>query len=125
MAAASMADFYRGKTITLLIGSGVGGGTDSWARMVGQYLGAHVPGHPSIVPENMPGAAGLKMTGYLYNASPRDGSAIGLPTAGTLLEPLLGGQGAKFDPMKRNFIGSPVHDTTVCVARRDAPVQSL
>ena len=125
VAAQSVQDFYKGKTITLLIGIGVGGGTDAWARTVGQYIGRHIPGNPSVVPENMPGAAGLKMTDYIYNAAPRDGSVIGLPNAGILLEPLLGGQGASFDPMKLNFIGSPDRDTTVCVARKDAAVQSL
>jgi len=125
VAAQSVQDFYRGKTITLLIGIGVGGGTDAWARTVGQYIGRHIPGNPSVVPENMPGAAGLKMTGYIYNAAPRDGSVIGLPNAGILLEPLLGGQGANFDPMKLNFIGSPDRDTTVCVARKDAAVRTL
>ena len=108
VAAQSVQDFYKGKTITLLIGIGVGGGTDAWARTVGQYIGRHIPGNPSVVPENMPGAAGLKMTDYIYNAAPRDGSVIGLPNAGILLEPLLGGQGAGFDPMKLNFIGSPI-----------------
>lgn len=124
-AAQSVEDFYKGKTITLLIGIGVGGGTDAWARTVGSYIGRHIPGNPSVVPENMPGAAGLKMTDYLYNAVPRDGSVIGLPNGGILLEPLLGGRGVNFDPMKLNFLGSPDRDTTVCVARKDAPVQSL
>ena len=124
-AAQSPQDFYRGKTVTLLIGIGVGGGTDAWARTLGQYIGRHIPGNPSVVPENMPGAAGLKMTDYIYNAAPQDGSVIGLPNAGILLEPLLGGQGAKFDPMKLNYIGSPDRDTTVCVARKDAPVQTV
>lgn len=124
-AAQAAQDFYKDKTITLLIGIGVGGGTDTWARTVGHYISSHIPGNPSVVPENMPGAAGLKMTDYLYNAAPRDGLVIGLPNAGILLEPLLGGSGANFDPMKLNYIGSPSRDTTVCVARQDAPVQSL
>ena len=118
-------DFYKGKTITLLIGIGVGGGTDLWARTVGQHISSHISGNPTVVPENMPGAAGLKMTDYLYNAAPRDGLTIGVPNAGILLEPLLGGGGVSFDPMKLNYIGSPSHDTTVCVARKDAPVQTL
>lgn len=124
-AAQAAPDFYKGKTITLLIGIGVGGGTDTWGRTVGRYIGTHIPGNPSVVPENMPGAAGLKMTDYLYNAAPRDGLTIGVPNAGILLEPLLGGGGVSFDPMKLNYIGSPSHDTTVCVARKDAPVQTL
>ena len=81
-AAQSVHDFYRGKTVTLLIGIGVGGGTDAWARTLGEYIGRHIPGNPSVVPENMPGAAGLKMTDYIYNAAPQGGSVIGLPNAG-------------------------------------------
>jgi tripartite-type tricarboxylate transporter receptor subunit TctC len=123
--AQAASDFYKDNTITLLIGIGVGGGTDTWGRTVGRYIGSHIPGNPSVVPENMPGAAGLKMTDYLYNAASRDGLTIGLPNAGILLEPLLGGSGTSFDPMKLNYIGSPSRDTTVCVARNDAPVQTL
>jgi tripartite-type tricarboxylate transporter receptor subunit TctC len=123
--AQSAENFYTGRTVTLLIGIGVGGGTDAWARTLGRYIGHHIPGHPTIVPQNMPGAAGLKMTGYLYNAAARDGSVFGLPNAGILLEPLLGGAGAHFDPLKLSWIGSPDRDTTVCVARKDAPVQTV
>jgi tripartite-type tricarboxylate transporter receptor subunit TctC len=118
-------DFYKGKTITLLIGSGVAGGTDAWSRTLAKHIGRHIPGNPSVVPVNMPGAAGLKMTNYLYNAAPKDGTVFGNPNGGIVLEPLLGGQGANFDPTRLSWIGSPDRDTTVCVARKDAAVQSV
>jgi tripartite-type tricarboxylate transporter receptor subunit TctC len=124
-AAQSVASFYKGKVVTLLIGVGVGGGTDAWARTLAKHITRYIPGIPAVVPQNMPGAGGLKMTNYLYNAAPKDGLVFGLPNAGIALEPLLGGQGANFDPMKLNWIGSPDRDTTVCVARKDAPVQSI
>jgi tripartite-type tricarboxylate transporter receptor subunit TctC len=73
----------------------------------------------------MPGAGGLKMTNYLYNAAPRDGTVFGNPNGGIVLEPLLGGPGASFDATRFSWIGSPDHDTTVCVARKDAAVQSI
>jgi tripartite-type tricarboxylate transporter receptor subunit TctC len=118
-------DFYKGKNLTVLIGLGVGGGNDTWARLLSKYIGRYIPGHPTIVPTNMPGAGGLKMTSYLYNAAPKDGTVIGVGNSGIALEPLLGGQGITFEPLKMNWIGSPSRDTNVCVARKDAPVQSI
>ncbi len=124
-AADAVEQFYRGRAVTILIGLGVGGGNDIWARMVAKYIGRHIPGHPTVVPSNMTGAGGLKMMGYLYNAAPKDGSVIGLPNAGIAFEPLLGGQGITFDPLKLNWIGSPASDLSACVARKDAPVRSI
>ena len=124
-AAQSVESFYNGKTVTLVIGSGVAGGTDAWARTLAKHIGRHIPGNPPVVPVNMPGAGGLKMTNYIYNAAPKDGTSFGNPNGGILLEPLLGGQGANFDATKLSWIGSPDRDTTVCVARRDAEVQSV
>src|ERR1700722_3120936 len=68
--------FYHGKTIQLLIGYSPGGGYDTYARVLARHLGDHIPGHPSIVPQNMPGAGSLRATNYLYNVAPKDGSAI-------------------------------------------------
>src|SRR5215470_5724839 len=112
--------FYKGKTVTLLIGSGVAGGTDAWSRTIARHMGQHIPGNPSVVPVNMPGAGGLRMTNYLYNAAPKDGTMFGTPNGGIVLEPLLGGQGASFDTTKLSWIGSADHDSVVCVARKDA-----
>jgi len=123
--AQSVENFYKDKTVSLLIGFGVGGGSDAWSRTLARHMGRHIPGKPNIVPQNMPGAGGLKMTNYIYNAAPKDGTVFGLTNAGIPLEPLLGGKGISFDPLKLNWIGSPDLDTTVCVARKDASVQSL
>jgi tripartite-type tricarboxylate transporter receptor subunit TctC len=124
-AAQGVEKFYGGNTVTLLIGFGVGGGTDAWGRTVAAHIGSHIPGHPKVVPQYMPGAGGLKMTNYLYNAAPKDGSVFGLTNAGIPLEPLLKGKGVNFDPMKLNWIGSPDRDTTICVASKDAPVKTM
>jgi len=123
--AQSAAGFYQGKTVTLLIGSGVAGGTDAWSRTLARHMGQHIPGNPSVVPVNMPGAGGLRMTNYLYNAAPKDGTMFGTPNGGIVLEPLLGGQGASFDTTKLSWIGSADHDSVVCVARKDAAVRSV
>lgn len=119
------ADFFRGKTIHLLIGYGVGGEDDLWARMIAKHMSRHIPGEPVIVPQNMPGAAGLVVANRLANASPKDGTTIGLINRGIPFEPLLGGGGTNFDPAKLSWIGSPSRDTAVCAARKDAAVQTM
>src|SRR5689334_8950355 len=125
-AAAQTADgFYKGKTVTILIGSGVAGGTDAWSRTLARHIGRYIPGNPSVIPVNMPGAAGLKMTNYLYNAAPRDGTEFGNPNGGIVLEPLLGRPVASSDATKLSWTGSPDHGRAVCVARKDAAVQSV
>jgi tripartite-type tricarboxylate transporter receptor subunit TctC len=121
----AVSDFYKGKTVTVLIGFGPGGGNDAWARTVGAHIGKYLPGNPGVVPQNMPGAGGLKMTKYLYAAAPKDGAVFGLTNPGIPVEPLLGGKGADFDALKINWIGSPTIDTTVCAARSDSPVKTM
>lgn len=118
-------DFYKGRTINLLIGFGPGGGSDAWARTIARHIGKHVPGSPTVVPQNMPGAGGLKLINFLYNAAPKDGTTFGLVNRGIPLEPLFGGAGTQFDSLKMNWIGSPDRDTTVCAAREDAPVKTM
>jgi tripartite-type tricarboxylate transporter receptor subunit TctC len=123
--AAQEADFFKGKTVNILIGFGPGGANDVWARTIAKHMTRYLPGHPTIVPQNAPGAGGLKLMNTLYNVSPKDGTAIGLVNRGIPLEPLLGGQGVQFDPMKMTWIGSPDKDITVCAARKDAPVRTM
>jgi len=126
IASAPAADgFFAGKTITILIGFGVGGEDDLWARTIARHLGDHISGHPAIIPENAPGAGGLLVANRLYNTVPKDGTVIGLMNRGIPFEPLLGGQGDQFDALKFNYIGSPGRDTTVCAARKDADVKTM
>ncbi len=70
----AVAEFYKGKTISLLIGFGAGGGYDTYSRVLARHFGKHIPGNPTIVPKNMPGSGGLKVANYLFNAAPRDGT---------------------------------------------------
>ena len=118
-------EFYKGKTISLLIGFGVGGEDDLWARTIARHLGNHIPGNPTVVPQNAPGSGGLLVANRLYNTVPKDGTVIGLMNRGIPFEPLLGGQGDQFDALKFNYIGSPGRDTTVCAARKDADVKTM
>jgi tripartite-type tricarboxylate transporter receptor subunit TctC len=119
------AEFFKGRNVNLLIGFGVGGDDDLWGRVIARHMGSHIPGQPTVVPQNVPGAAGLLVANRLYNVAPKDGTVIGIINRGIPFEPLLGGQGAQFDPLKLNWIGSPNRDTTVCAARKDATVQTM
>lgn len=119
------APFFQGKTVTLLIGFGPGGGNDIWARMVARHIGKHIPGNPTIVSQNLPGGGGLLVANQLYNVSPKDGTVIALINRGIPVEPLLGGTGTQFDPLKFNWLGSPDQDTAICVSRTDSGVTTM
>lgn len=118
-------EFYKDRTMTLLIGFGSGGGNDIWARMIARHMGRHIPGNPTIIPQNLPGGGGLLVANQLYNVSPKDGSVIALINRGIPMEPLLGGIGTQFDPLKFNWLGSPDRDTAICVARKDSGVTTI
>lgn len=124
-AAQSSAEPFKGRTISIIVGFGAGGANDAWARTIARHLPRHWPGSPSVIVQNQPGAGGLALMNQLYAVAPRDGTVIGLVSRGIPLEPLLGGQGVKFEPREMTWIGSPDRDTTVCAARRDAAVRSM
>jgi tripartite-type tricarboxylate transporter receptor subunit TctC len=129
-ARAQAADFYRGKTIRMLIGAGPGGGYDIAGRLVAAHMGRHIPGEPTFVVENMQGASGLTMTNYLYNRVPRDGTVIGMPNAGIPLEPRVklltrAGGSANFDVGRLGWLGSSVRQTQVLYAPVSATAQSV
>lgn len=123
--AQSTAEFYKGKSIQLLVGFGPGGEDDVWARVISKHIGNHIPGNPGMVPVHAPGSGGLLVVNRLYNAAPKDGSVVGMINRGIPFEPLLGGQGTQFDPLQLNYVGSPGRDTTVCAARKDAPAKTV
>jgi tripartite-type tricarboxylate transporter receptor subunit TctC len=116
---------FAGRTISLMIGFGPGGANDVWARAIARHMSKFLPGNPTIVPQNFPGAGGLRLMNELYNVSPKDGTVIGLVNRGLPFEPLLGGANVRFDPLKMNWIGSPDRDITVCASRKDAQVQTM
>ena len=105
--AQNAAEFYPGKTLTLTVGYSVGGGYDTYARVLGRHMGKHLPGNPSIVLQNMPGAGSLKAANYLYNVAPKDGTAFGMFGRGIALEPLIGSSNAaQFDATKVDLFES-------------------
>ena len=117
--------FYKGRQVNLLIGFGPGGANDVWGRIIARHIGRHIPGNPAVVPQNATGAGTLKLALQLANASPADGTVFGLISRGIPLEPLLGDKTVPFNPPRMGWIGSPDQDTTVCVARKDAPATSM
>jgi tripartite-type tricarboxylate transporter receptor subunit TctC len=111
--AQSVADFYRGKTINLLIGVGVGGEYDLQARLVARHIGKHIPGNPNVVPQNMVGAGGINMANNLYNTAPRDGTAIAMMGNNFPASQAVGAKNVKFDAGKMQWLGTiaPVVET--------------
>src|ERR1019366_2417019 len=107
-------DFYHGRTVTLYVGYSVGGGYDNYARVLARHLGNHIPGNPSIVPQNMPGAGSLRALNYLYNAAPRDGTAIATFGRGLAMEPLIGSSPTQFDARKLVWLGSGSDEISLC-----------
>jgi tripartite-type tricarboxylate transporter receptor subunit TctC len=120
----SVEQFYRGKTINIYIGSGAGGGYDAYARALARHMSKYIPGHPAVVPQNMPGAGGNKAAGYVYSVAPRDGTAIGALFPGGILAPLLTDTPIQHDPAKFIFVGSANSDVYTCVAHAESPIKS-
>jgi tripartite-type tricarboxylate transporter receptor subunit TctC len=108
--------FYAGKTVELYIGYSAGGGYDAYARLVARHLGKHVPGNPTVVPVNMPGAGSLKLANWLSSVAPRDGTVLGAVARGVAFAPLLDVRGTDYDAAKFNWIGSANDEVSVCVA---------
>ena len=128
--AQSVAEFYRGKNIEMLIGGAVGGGYDLAGRTVANHMGRHIPGNPSFVVRNLPGATSLIMTNQLYNGAKRDGTVIGMPTSNIPLEQRLklispDGANVKFDITRFGWIGTPVQEPQITWVWHTAPAQSL
>jgi tripartite-type tricarboxylate transporter receptor subunit TctC len=115
-------DFYRGRTVALIIGYSVGGGYDLYGRQVARYLGAHIPGHPTVVPQNMPGAGSLKAAEYVYNVAPKNGATIAIVSRGMAVEPLLGH--ARYDGTKFTWLGSVTDEISLCVTWHAASVKT-
>ena len=123
--AESVGDFYANHSITLYIGSGAGGGYDVYGRAMARHLGDHIPGHPSVIVQNMVGAAGIKALQYLYNAAPKDGTAIAAPYNTTAFQPLLLDKKPKYDALKIDWIGSMGKHQNICVAWHGSAFKSF
>jgi len=123
--ALAQSDFYRGKTVNLVVSASAGGGYDIMGRTIAKYLGKHIPGNPRVIVSNMPGAGGLTAMNYLYRNAPKDGSFIGSVQNNLPFEPLLGTKEAIYDPTKFNWLGSPSVEVGLVVVWRTVRVDSI
>jgi tripartite-type tricarboxylate transporter receptor subunit TctC len=123
-AAQSAADFYRGKTLTLIVGYSVGGGYDTYARVLARHMVRHLPGTPSIIVQNMPGAGSLRAANYLYAVAPKDGSVFGIFSRGMAMEPLIGSSATQYDSRKFTWLGSATNEVSVCATWHTSAVKN-
>jgi tripartite-type tricarboxylate transporter receptor subunit TctC len=118
-------DTFAAKSVAMIIGFGPGGGYDLWGRTVGRHIGRHLPGAPTVTPQNMPGAGSYAAASYIFNIAPKDGSVLGIIARDAALGPLSGATGARFDPTRLSWIGTPTKETNVCVAYHTSQVKSV
>src|SRR5258708_26313481 len=116
---------FAGKTVTMYIGFGPGGGYDLWARVVARHIGAHLPGNPTVNAQNLEGAGSYRAANFIYNVAPKDGTALALIARDAVLGPLTGAPGAQFDATKFSWLGTPAIETNVCIAYHTSPVKTV
>ena len=121
----AQANFYQGKTIRIVVGSSTGGGYDLWARVLARYYGKYLPGNPTILVQNMPGAASIVATNYLYNVAKPDGLTLGAILPAIYFDQLVGRPEVKFDFAKIGWIGSPEQNDIIHYMRADSPYRSI
>ena len=123
--AQSAADFYAGRSVELLVGSGAGGATDISARVIASFLEKHIPGNPNVIVKNMPGGGSVTMTNYLFRSAAKDGTALGYSLPGILTAQLLEPRRARFDGRELNWIGSAFKYTGIISVLSDAPATTI
>jgi len=121
-ASQSVEEFYKGRNVSMVIGFSAGSGYDVYARLLARYMGRYIPGHPTFIPQNMPGAGSLCAAQYLYNVAPKDGSAIGTLSRSMPVEPLLGD--AKFDGRKFTWIGNIANNNSLCATWHSTAIKT-
>lgn len=120
-----VADFYKGKTLTIVVGHEPGTGFDVYARVLQRHLRRHIPGNPGVVVQNMPGVGGIAAANWLYNAAPRDGTVVSSFVYTVPFEPLMANNAARFDPTKFNWIGNMEEGVAVCGLSKAAGVATF
>ena len=124
-AAQDLTSVYKGQQIKLIISSATGGGYDAYARTIARHMGSHMPGNPSILPQNMPGAGGVKAANYLYTVAPKDGLTIGNLQNTVAFEPMYENKQATFDTAKFNWLGSPSKEVALLAVWHTVPPNSI
>jgi tripartite-type tricarboxylate transporter receptor subunit TctC len=123
--AQTVADFYKGKTIQVVVGFGVGGGYDLYARVLGRYLGKHLPGHPNVVVQNMEGAGSVRAANFVYAGSPQDGTVIAAVNQNAPMYQMLGGAGAKFEAAGMQWLGSMANSNGLLYTWHTSGIKTL
>ena len=118
----AVADFYRGKTVRLIVGFSAGGGYDAYTRLIGRHLQKHIPGNPSIIVENMAGAGSIILANHMFNAAPKDGTVIGNFSGQIILEQQFGNPAVQFDLAKYRFLGVPIGETYLLLATKKSGI---
>ena len=113
-AAGEVADFYRGKSFSIVVGHETGTGFDTYSRLLARHIGRHIPGNPSIVVQNVVGASGISAANWLYNVAPKDGSVMATFVHTAVFEPIMGNAAARFDPAKFTWIGNIDDGIGIC-----------
>ena len=121
----SVADFYKGRTVTIVYGFGAGGTYGKYSLMLAEYLSKHIPGHPQVIAQSMPGAGGLRAANFAFNAMPKDGSSLYMPVDSLIISQLLRPKKVKFKSDGFIWLGSVVQSNSVIVVRRDAGIDKL
>jgi len=120
-----VAAFYAGRNLNLIEGFNTGGGADLYTRLVAAHWVHHIPGHPNIVVQNMPGAGSMTAANHVFNVSPRDGSEIGLFAGNIAVDPVIGGVPSQYDSRKFNWIGAPAAESDVCIASKNSSFKTF
>jgi tripartite-type tricarboxylate transporter receptor subunit TctC len=123
--AAAQESFYKGKTLRIVVATSAGGGFDAYTRMIARHLGKHIPGNPSILVENMPGAGHRIGANHVYKVAKPDGLTLGHFQGGLFLGQAVGEQGIQFDALKYEFIGAPVKDNRACAITKASGITSM
>ncbi|MAQ21015.1 MAG: hypothetical protein CMD52_05870 [Gammaproteobacteria bacterium] len=118
-------NFYAGRTITILVGSGAGGTTDISSRVIAEHLKRHIPGNPAIIVQNLPGGGSVTMTNYLYRSAPKDGSVLGYSLPGIITAQMMEPRRARFDGRKLNWIGSALKYTGIISVMSTSPATTI
>src|SRR5262245_27181215 len=118
-------DFYKGKTVRIIVGGSAGGGFDTYSRVMARHMGKHIPGNPAIMVENMTGAGTLIAAKYLHGSAKPDGLAFGIFNGSLILGRALGMKGIDFDVRELEYLGVPVQDSPVCALRRESGVTNI
>lgn len=124
-AADAVEDFYKGKTINLIIGYAPGAGYDTYGRLIARHFGRQMPGNPNIVPQNMPGAGSIKAANHIYNVAAKDGTVLGMFASSAAFEQMFGGEGVQFDTAKFTWIGNIDESIGTCGVWHTAGVKTF